>query len=143
MKRPSFFHGVIVAAVLGFFASAIVATLTPFIGLSSVVRLVIPAMTLAYLLYLFSRSDERLGRVTALTFWAILAVVTWWLAPPLPLWSFQKNRKRILKRRSSLNLTRPMELFAFGKPSLCRVSRGKKTNCLMLFVRMHRSIQLM
>ncbi len=24
MKRPSFFHGVIVAAVLGFFASAIV-----------------------------------------------------------------------------------------------------------------------
>ena len=86
MKRPSFFHGVIVAAVLGFFASAIVATLTPFIGLSSVVRLVIPAMTLAYLLYLFSRNGERLGRVTALTFWAILAVVTWWLAPPLPLY---------------------------------------------------------
>jgi len=86
VKRPSFLHGVIVAAVLGFFASAIVATLTPFIGLASVVRLVIPAMTLAYLLYLFSRSDERLGRVTALTFWAILAVVTWWLAPPLPLY---------------------------------------------------------
>lgn len=86
MKRPSFLHGVVVAAVLGFFASAIVATLTPFVGLDPVVRLVIPAMALAYLLYLFSRSEERLGRVTALAFWAILAVVTWWLAPPLPLY---------------------------------------------------------
>ncbi len=86
MKRPTFFHGVIVAAVLGFFASAIVATLTPFVGLGAVVRLVIPALALAYLLYLFSRSPERLGRVTALSAWTVLAVLTWWVAPPLPLY---------------------------------------------------------
>jgi len=86
MKRPTFFHGVIVAAVLGFFASAIVATLTPFVGLSAVVRIVIPALALAYLLYLFSRSTERLGRVTALSAWTVLAVLTWWIAPPLPLY---------------------------------------------------------
>jgi len=86
MKRPTFFHGVIVAAVLGFFASAVVATLTPFVGLGAVLRLVIPALALAYLLYLFSRSTERLGRVTALSAWAILAAVTWWVAPPLPLY---------------------------------------------------------
>ena len=86
MKRPTFFHGVIVAAVLGFFASAIVATLTPFVGLGAVVRLVIPALALAYLLYLFSRSTERLGRVTALSAWTVLAVFTWWIAPPLPLY---------------------------------------------------------
>jgi len=86
MKRPTFFHGVIVAAVLGFFASAIVATLTPFVGLGAVVRLVIPALAFAYLLYLFSRSTERLGRVTALSAWTVLAVVTWWVAPPLPLY---------------------------------------------------------
>jgi hypothetical protein len=86
MNRPTFFHGVIVAALLGFFASAIAATLTPFIGLGSVVRLVIPAMAFAYLMYLFSRSEERLGRVTALAAWTVLAVVTWWLAPPLPLY---------------------------------------------------------
>jgi len=84
MKRPSFFHGVIVAAVLGFFASAVVATLTPFVGLGAVIRLVIPALGLAYLLYLFGRSDERLGRVTTLSLWAVLAAVTWWIAPPLP-----------------------------------------------------------
>lgn len=84
MKRPSFLHGVIVAAVLGFFASAIVAALTPFVGLAAVLRLVIPALGLAYLLYLFSRSEERIGRVTALSVWGALAAVTWWIAPPLP-----------------------------------------------------------
>ena len=86
MKRPSFFHGVIVAAVLGFFASAVVATLTPFVGLGAVLRLVIPALAFAYLLYLFSRSDERVGRVTTLSLWSALAAVMWWLAPPLPLY---------------------------------------------------------
>jgi hypothetical protein len=86
MKRPGFLHGVIVAAVLGFFASAIVATLTPFAGLGAVVRLVIPMLGLAYLLYLLNRSAERLGRVTTLTIWTVLTTVTWWFAPPLPLY---------------------------------------------------------
>jgi len=86
MNRPGFFHGVIVAAILGFFASAIVATLTPFAGLGAVVRLVIPMLGLAYLLYLLNRSAERLGRVTTLTLWTAMAAVAWWVAPPLPLY---------------------------------------------------------
>ncbi len=86
MKRPTFFHGVIVAAVLGFFASAVIATLTPFVGIGSVIRLVIPGLGLAYLLFLFSRSEERVGRVTTLTLWSVLAAVSWWIAPPLPLY---------------------------------------------------------
>ena len=86
MKRPSFFNGVIVAAVLGFFASAVVATLTPFVGFGAVLRLVIPALGLAYLLYLFSRSEDRVGRVTTLSLWSALAAVTWWVAPPLPMY---------------------------------------------------------
>ena len=88
MKRPSFIQGVIVAAVLGFFASAVVATLTPFVGLGAVIRLVIPALGLAYLLYLFSRSSERLGRITTLALWSVVAAVTWWFAPPIPLYLF-------------------------------------------------------
>lgn len=86
MRKHSFLHGVIVAAVLAFFASAIVATLTPFVGLGSVVRLVIPGLALAYLLYLFSRSAERTGRVTTLSLWSALAVMAWWFAPPLALY---------------------------------------------------------
>ncbi len=84
MKRPTFLHGVLVAAVLGFFASAVVETLTPFVGLGAVLRLVIPALGLAYLLYLLSRSKERVGRVTTLSLWGALAAITWWVAPPLP-----------------------------------------------------------
>jgi hypothetical protein len=86
MKRPSFFHGVIVAAVFAFFASAMIATLTPFVGFMSVIRFVIPALGLAYLLNLFSRSSERVGRVTTFALWSALAAVTWWVAPPLPLY---------------------------------------------------------
>ena len=86
MKRPTFFHGVIVAAVLGFFASAVVATLTPFVGLGAVIRVVIAALGLAYLMYLFSRSDERMGRIVTLSLWSALAAVTWWMAPPLALY---------------------------------------------------------
>lgn len=86
MKRPTFLHGVGVAAVLGFFASAAIAALTPFVGLSAIVRLMIPALALAYLLYLFSRSGERTGRVTTLALWAVLALATWWLQPPLALY---------------------------------------------------------
>ena len=86
MKKHSFLHGVIVAAVLAFFASAIVATLTPFVGLGGVLRLVIPGLALAYLLYLLNRSTERTGRVVTLSLWSALAVITWWTAPPLPLY---------------------------------------------------------
>ncbi len=86
MKRPTFFHGVIVAAALGFFASAVVATLTPFVGFGSVLRVIIPALGLAYLLFLFSRSEERVGRVTTLASWGVMAVAVWWLAPSLPLY---------------------------------------------------------
>ena len=86
MKKHSFLLGVIVAAVLGFFASAVVAALTPFIGLGGVLRLVIPGLALAYLLFLFSRSAERTGRVTTLSLWSVLTLITLWFAPPLPLY---------------------------------------------------------
>lgn len=86
MKRPTFLQGVLVAAVFGFFASAVVATLVPFLGIGAVIRLLLPGLALAYLLYLFSRSGERLGRVTTLALWGALAALTWWLAPPLPVY---------------------------------------------------------
>ena len=84
-KRPGFVQGVIVAAVFGFFTSAIVATLTPFVGFGSVIRLVIPALGLAYLVYLLSRSKERLGRVTTLTLWGMLAVAAIGVFLPCPI----------------------------------------------------------
>jgi hypothetical protein len=86
VKRPGFLHGVAAALVLAFFASASVAALTPFVGFYAVLRLVIPLLGLAYLLYLFSRSNERTGRVTTLLAWSVIAASSWWLALPLPLY---------------------------------------------------------
>jgi hypothetical protein len=86
MKRPGFLHGVIVAAVLAFAASIVIAALTPFVGLGTVLRLVIPALGLAYLLYLLGQSGERLGRVTTISLWSALAIATWWMSPTLPLY---------------------------------------------------------
>jgi hypothetical protein len=83
MKRPSFYHGVAVAAVLAFVASVVIAALTPFVGLGGVVRLMIPALSLAYILYLLRSSAERTGRIMTLSLWSALAVVTWWVCPPL------------------------------------------------------------
>ncbi len=83
MRKTTFIHGVVVAAVLAFVASAVIATLTPFIGFLSVVRLVIPALGFAYLLFLFRSNDERTGRLTTLFAWGLLAMLTWWFSPPL------------------------------------------------------------
>lgn len=110
MKRPTFFNGVVVAAVLGFFTSAVVATLTPFIGLGTTLRLVIPALGLAYLLYLFSRSDERVGRITTLALWGVFAATTWWLAPPLSLY--------LLLHAGALWLVRSLYFYTGALPAL-------------------------
>jgi hypothetical protein len=47
---------------------------------------VIPGLGLAYLLFLFSRSEERVGRITTISLWSALAAVSWWIAPPLPMY---------------------------------------------------------
>jgi hypothetical protein len=83
MKRQMFIHGVLLAAVLAFAVSAIIATVTPFTGFFGVARLVIPAAAIAYILFLFRQSDERIGRMTTLSLWSLFAIVTWWFSPSL------------------------------------------------------------
>ncbi|MCI0517844.1 MAG: hypothetical protein L0Y45_08430 [Woeseiaceae bacterium] len=84
MSRPGFFHDVAIAAILGFLASAFIAVLTPFVGVAAVTRLVIPGLALLYIHYLFSRNEEKTGRVTSIALWSAMTVIAWWLEPPLP-----------------------------------------------------------
>ena len=89
MKRPTFLHGVVAAAVLAFLASAMLATLTPFLGLGTVIRLAVPVLALAYLGYLMRSMNHRtgrppIGRLLTLSLWCALAAVTWWAQPTLP-----------------------------------------------------------
>jgi hypothetical protein len=90
MKRraaaPGFLQGVLLAAILGFIASALMVGLLPFIGFGSALRLLIPFLTLAYLLYLFSRSNVRTGRVSIMVVWICVAAASWWFVPPLSLY---------------------------------------------------------
>lgn len=84
MKTPTFLHGVIAAAALAFVASAMIGTLTPFLGTGTVLRLAVPVVAAGYLLYFFRSSRQRTGRVVTWSLWTALAVVTWWAVPPLP-----------------------------------------------------------
>ena len=84
MTRPTFLHGALVAAVLAFIASAFIATFTPFVGVGDVIRIAIPAVSLAYLLYLLRSARVRIGHATTLASWTAIAIATWWIAPPLP-----------------------------------------------------------
>ena len=85
-QGPSFLQGVLLAAVLGFFASVTLVTLGPFFGLGLSLRLLIPALSLLYLLYLFGQSQERVGRVATLVVWLGIAALAWWLELRLPLY---------------------------------------------------------
>lgn len=83
-SRPRFSHGVIAAAILACAAAAMVAVLTPFVGLAGVIRLAAPALGLAYLFYLMRATRARTGRVVTLTAWGLFSVLAWWFAPSLP-----------------------------------------------------------
>ena len=86
MKRPSFIQGVGVAGGLAFAAAAFVVALGPILVVSTLGRLLIPALALAYILYLFGRSPERTGRVTVLCLWAVLAIAAWLFIASFPVY---------------------------------------------------------
>ena len=110
MKRPGFLHGAMAAAVLGFVAVAFITVFTPFVGIGLVTRLVVPMLALAYLLYLFTRNNEKTGRVTTLVLWSAMTATTWWFAPPLPFY--------LLIHAGAIWLVRSLYFYSGVLPSL-------------------------
>ena len=110
MKKPTFVHGVMVAAVLAFVASAVIATVTPLVGFRSVAYLVVPALAFAYLLYLFKSTEERVGRISVLTLWSVFAIATWWFNPTLAIY--------LLLHVGAIWLVRSLYFYAGVFPSL-------------------------
>jgi hypothetical protein len=86
MKQPTFFEGVVVALVASVAGGVLFTALTTLFASGAVLRLLVACLGLCYIIYLFSRSRERSGRLTALGFWLIAAGAAWWLGPPLPLY---------------------------------------------------------
>ena len=88
MKQPTFLEGVSVAIAASLAGSMLYTALnTVFPGIP-VLRLLIAGMGLAYVVYLLSRSPERIGRVTATAAWVVVAAVLWFTATPLLLYVF-------------------------------------------------------
>jgi beta-lactamase regulating signal transducer with metallopeptidase domain len=86
MKRPSFFEGVGVAFVASAAGGVLFGVLSTLFAGGFVIRLLTAAISLGYLLYLLSRSQERVGRITVIAAWAVMAAAIWFLSPSFALY---------------------------------------------------------
>jgi len=81
MRRPGFFEGVAVAAIASLAGGACYVALTTIFSSSAVLRFVVAGLGLAYIVYLLSRNEERVGRITVIALWLAAACVLWLIAP--------------------------------------------------------------
>jgi len=83
MKQPTFFEGVALAFAASLVGSALYTALTTVFPGDWVLRGLTAGLGLVYVVYLLTRSRERVGRITALTAWALVAGAAWFIEPPL------------------------------------------------------------
>jgi hypothetical protein len=83
MKQPTFLEGVSVAIAASLAGSVLYTALNVVFPGVPVLRLLIAGIGLAYVVYLLSRSPERVGRFTAVAAWLLVASVLWFTHPPL------------------------------------------------------------
>jgi hypothetical protein len=85
MKPFSFWHGVVFALAAGVTGSISFYALSFLLSEDGVIRCLISTLTLAYLLYLLSKSKERTGRITVLFTWCLLCATLWFFGLPISL----------------------------------------------------------
>ena len=81
---PGFLEGVAVALIASVLLSTGVTLFESILPLSLLARVLISMAGLGYLLYLFSRCHQKVGRMSALSVYAAMVMVSWLLMPPLP-----------------------------------------------------------
>jgi hypothetical protein len=82
-RMPSVGGGLAAAFVLSACGAALIATLAPWLGHATAVRVAIAALGFAYTLYAMTRSGERVGRVATVVCWAAVASAVWLAGLPL------------------------------------------------------------
>ena len=85
MKTATFFEGVGFALLASIIGSVSYFALSLLLPESLIIRLLISAFTIVYLVYLFSRTRERVGRATIMLLCLMLIAALWVLSPPLSL----------------------------------------------------------
>ena len=81
--RPSLGTGLAAAFVLSACGAALLAALSPWLGGAAALRAVIALLGLAYTLYVIGRSGERVGRITTVACWIVIASGAWLFGLPL------------------------------------------------------------
>jgi len=85
MKQISFIEGVIVALLASAAGAILFFLLSGLLGDSSAFRMVISMVSAGYILYLFRRSHNHIGRITLSVFWLLSSLALWLLWPPISL----------------------------------------------------------
>jgi hypothetical protein len=73
----SFGHALVAGIVLSLVAAAVLAALSPFLGVGATARAVVAGAGLAYVIYLIGRSGERVGRLATVALWCAGAAMAW------------------------------------------------------------------
>jgi hypothetical protein len=81
--KPSFGAGLVAAFVLSACGAASLAALAPLLGSAGALRLVIALLGFGYTLYVIGRSGQRVGRITTVACWLVVASGAWLLGIPL------------------------------------------------------------
>ena len=80
---PSLGVGLLAALIFSACGAALLAALVPWLGLATGLRAVIALLGLAYVIYAIGRSGERVGRLTTLACWLVVACGAWLAGLPL------------------------------------------------------------
>lgn len=83
VKRPGFVEGAGVALVAALASSAMMLVFAGMVTGPLLLRALVAALGLGYLLYLLVRTNTRVGKVSTMLVWALLTGVTLVLNPPL------------------------------------------------------------
>jgi len=129
MKRPTFFNGVVAALALAVLASVGYTVLSPLFGTTQMIKLLVPALGLSYLLFLFSNCSEKVGRVTILTCWAILTALAW--SMDLPLASY------VLAQVGAIWVTRSLYFYSSIFPALMDLGLNVLSSSIAIWAYWH------
>jgi hypothetical protein len=82
-SKPSLGRGIAAAFVLSACGAALLAASTPLLGSATALRAVIALLGFSYVVYSMGSSSERVGRVSTVVAWSILASIVWFAELPL------------------------------------------------------------
>jgi hypothetical protein len=81
--QPSLTAGLAAGFLFSACGAALLAALSPWLGPATALRVIVALLGFAYALYVIGRSGERVGRVTTIVCWLVVASGAWLAGLPL------------------------------------------------------------